>query len=95
VSDPLVRHLKRVREAHHMTQAQVEECMELPEGTYRHIERGRRSLPDFRDSLVHWVQKFENCVGASTKERRQILEELSRAILEQFAVLLRDIEQGT
>lgn len=92
MSDPLVRLLKQVRRDHRQSQGNVEECMELPEGTYRHIERGRRSLPDFRNGLVSWIQRFENCVDASTEERRQILDVLSRAILKQFEALLWDIE---
>jgi transcriptional regulator with XRE-family HTH domain len=95
MSDPLVRLLKRVREAHKVSQAYVDECMDLPENTYRHIERGRRPLPDFRHDLADWVQRFENCVGASKEERRAILQELSRSIVEQFERLLRDIEEDT
>jgi transcriptional regulator with XRE-family HTH domain len=95
MSDPLVRLLKRVRKAHKATQAYVEECMNLPQDTYRHIERGRRALPDLRHDLVDWVQRFENCVDASKEERQEILEELSRFILEQFQRLLRDIDENT
>jgi len=95
VSDPLVRLLKRVRKAHNVTQAYVEECMQLPPDTYRHIERGRRALPDLRHDLVDWVQRFENCINASKEERREILEELSRSILDQFRRLLRDIEENS
>jgi transcriptional regulator with XRE-family HTH domain len=86
--------LKRVREAHNVTQARVEECMGLPLDTYRHIERGRRPLPDLRHDLALWIQSFENCVDASAEERKQILTELSRSILEQFQWLLEDIERA-
>lgn len=92
MSDPLVRLLKRVREAHNLSQTRVEVCMGLPPGSYRHIERGRRKLPDFKHDLVIWVRNFENCVGASKEERQQILSEMSRSILEQFAALLSDLE---
>jgi DNA-binding XRE family transcriptional regulator len=94
VSDPLVHLLKRVRKAHKLSQANVEKCMELAQGAYRHIERGRRKLPDFQHDLVAWVRTFENCVGASREERQQILKEMSHHILEQLEVLLRDLEQN-
>ena len=94
MSDPLVRHLKRVREAHHMSQSQVEECMKLAHGSYRHIERGRRPLPDFRQGLVTWMREFQSCVEASDAEREQILLELSRSILEQLAGLMDDLRHG-
>lgn len=95
MSEPLVRLLKRVRESHGVKLARLEECMHLPQGTYRHIERGRRRLPDFRQDLVPWIQSFENCVGATPEERKAILEKLSRQILDQFDVLLRDVQNGT
>ena len=94
MGDPLVRLLRRVRKKHKKSQASVEECMDLPVGTYRHIERGRRSLPDFRQNLVDWVRKFEECVEATREERREILDELSRSILDQFQRLLQDLENG-
>lgn len=94
MSDQLVRRLKLVRKSHGVSQAQLEECMHLPQGTYRHIERGRRPLPDFRQNLVPWVQSFENCVGASTEERKAILEDLSHIVLDQLGILLQDIQNG-
>ncbi len=93
MSDPLVRLLKRVREAHRVSQASVEECMGLAQGTYRHIEIGRRPLPDYRHDLPNWIYEFENCVGATPEERREILDLMSRQILKQFDVLLRDLER--
>jgi transcriptional regulator with XRE-family HTH domain len=93
VSEPLIGLLKRVRLAHHLSQESLEECMGLPHGTYRHLERGRRDLPDMRHGLVAWVQMFEACVEATTEERVTILHVLSRSILGQFAALLQDIEQ--
>lgn len=99
MSDPLLRLLKQVREAHQVSQERVDECMDKPAGTYRHIEVGRRRLPDVfgdrdgRDDLVSWVFKFEDCVNATLEERRKVLETLSRGVVNSFALLLHDIER--
>lgn len=93
MNDPLVVLLKRVRERHGLSQAYVEEKMNLPHGTYRHIEHGRRQLPDIRGGLAQWIEDFENAVGASKAERVEILNELARVILDQFRHLLRDLDK--
>lgn len=93
MQDPIVRVLEQVRNAHQRSLSSVEECMQLPQGTYRHISRGRRSLPDFQNDLVLWIQTFENCVDASVEERKLILKYLSAAIVQQFALLLDDIKR--
>jgi hypothetical protein len=93
MSDSLVSLLEQTRKAHRKSQAQVEVCMELPQDTYRHIEHGRRPLPDIRNGLTDWMLKFEECIQASTEEREKILQELSRVTLEQFERLLKDIER--
>lgn len=93
VEDPVVRVLEQVRNAHKRSLASIEECMQLPQGTYRHISRGRRPLPDFQGDLVLWIQTFENCVDASVDERKLILKCLSATIMEQFSRLLDDIKR--
>ncbi len=92
--DPLVDLLKSIRKAHGISQEAIEDCMELPDGTYRHFERGRRKLPDYRSGLTAWIKKFEDCVTASSKERRQILELLSHEIVDQFSDLLDDLQRN-
>ena len=94
MSDPLTHLLKRAREAHKVSQEKVDDCMGQSLGTYRHIERGRRNPPDFRNGLVAWVRTFLNCVGATRAEREQILREMSHDILEQFSNMLHDIERS-
>jgi transcriptional regulator with XRE-family HTH domain len=90
VSHPLVRTLKQVRNAHNVSQEQLNDCMLLPKNTYRHIERGRRQLPDLQHKLAEWVQTFEDCVHATTEERQLILKTLSAYILELLYPLLPD-----
>ena len=93
MSEPLMRFLKQVRVTHGMSQAALERCMDLPHGTYRHVEKGRRPMPVLENRLAEWVHTFEDCVGATTEERMTIANMLSRSILDQLAVLLQDIEQ--
>lgn len=99
VRDPLLRLLKQVREAHGVSQEQVDLCMQQALGTYRHIEVGRRRPPDLlgdrdgRNDLVSWVYKFEDCVNATFEERRKFLETLSHDVVNRFALLLHDIER--
>lgn len=88
--DPLVTLLKEIRQSHKVSQRSLEACMDLPEDTYRHIETGRRRLPDFRNNLVGWVQNFANCVHANADERRRILDLVSREVIEQFSRVLDD-----
>lgn len=93
MQDPLVRVLEQVRTAHQLSQASIEDCMNLPQGAYRHIARGRRPLPDYRHGLTSWVRDFEDCVDATVEERQAILRHLSEPILEHFAILLDDINR--
>lgn len=90
--DPLVALLKKVRERHGVTQAKLDEYMGLPPGTYRHIERERRPLPDYRGDLVDWIRQFEDCVQATREERKEILQVMSQQVLAEFDKLLRDLE---
>lgn len=89
--DPLVVLLVGIRKAHGLSQKALEEGMKLPEGTIRHIEIGRRRLPDFRQGLIAWIRNFQVCVNASERERKQILDLLSKEILKQFGGLLDDL----
>jgi transcriptional regulator with XRE-family HTH domain len=88
--DPLVSLLKAIRRAHGISQRTLETRMGLPEATYRHIESGRRNLPDYRNGLVEWIKIFVNCVHATEDERRQIIELMSHEIVQQFSRLLDD-----
>ncbi len=92
--DPLLGIMQAIREAHGVTQGQIEERMGLARGTYRHIEKGRRPLPDARSGLVKWIQGFCNCVGATPEEREYLIRELSRTILQEFSILLDDLQRS-
>jgi hypothetical protein len=91
--DPLVVLLIGIRKAHGLSQKAVEVGMHLPEGTIRHIEIGRRKLPDFQNGLIVWIRNFQACVHASELERKQILDLLSKEILKQFGDLLDDLSR--
>ena len=90
MQDPLLDLMKAIREQHKLTQGEVATCMGISKGTYRHIEKGRRPLPDIRRGLVSWIRRFEECVQATRDEREKILELLSRVVLQEFSVLLDD-----
>src|SRR5262245_45739796 len=83
MSDPLVQFLKALREEHGQTQSQVAGCVGLAAGSYRHIERGRRPLPDFRHGLVEWVKRFLACVQGTPEEGQQGLELMTREFTAQ------------
>lgn len=92
--EPLVVLLKNIRTAHKCSQAAVADCMGIATDAYRHIERGRRPLPDFRHHLVAWVRDFEECVQASIEERKQLLTLLTDQVLRDFSILIDDLNQG-
>ncbi len=89
--DPLVPMLKLIREHHGLSQAQVAECMGISPTSYRHIESGRRPLPDYRNGLIRWIMTFEQCVRATQQERADILTVMSQQILSEFQLLLDDL----
>jgi transcriptional regulator with XRE-family HTH domain len=91
MGDPLLALMKRIREAHGMSQVQVAACMSIAEDTYRHIEKGRRLLPNIRQgALGRWMRSFLNCVNATLDERRRLRELAARLILEELSYLLED-----
>ena len=91
MQDPFVNLLRTIREQHDVSQRRLAKCMRILAATYRHIERGRRPLPDFRHGLVAWIKRWEDCVGCTREERQEILDQLSRQILTEFSVLLDDV----
>jgi transcriptional regulator with XRE-family HTH domain len=93
VRDPLLDLMQVIREQHNLTQGDVAKCMGISNGTYRHIEKGRRPLPDIRRGLVSWIRRFEECVQATRDERETILELLSRVVLQEFSTLLDDAQR--
>jgi transcriptional regulator with XRE-family HTH domain len=91
MGDPLLALMKRIREAHGMSQVQVAACMGIAEDTYRHIEKGRRPLPTIRQgALARWMRSFLDCVNATPNEQRRVKELTSRVILEELSYLLED-----
>lgn len=92
MSDQLMRILKQVRKAHDVAQERVNDCMELPKNTYRLIETRHRRPPDLRQNLAEWVEKFEDCVGATPDERKRILDALVAYIFELLQPLLPEGE---
>ncbi len=91
MSDPLLRLLRKVRENHRISQDKIARCLSVTKDTYRHMEKGRRPLPDFRDGLTTWIKRFEDCVGASEQERIQIFRLLERYIVQEFSILVDDL----
>lgn len=90
MDDPLLALMKTIRESHRMSQIQVAACMSIAEDTYRHIEKGRRPLPDIRTGeFARWMASFLDCVSATDEERTHLSELASRVILEELSRLLK------
>jgi transcriptional regulator with XRE-family HTH domain len=90
MDDPLLALMKTIREAHGMSQLQVAVGMHIAEDTYRHIEKGRRPLPDIRQGeFARWMASFLDSVEATDEERAHLSELASRVILEELSRLLK------
>jgi transcriptional regulator with XRE-family HTH domain len=90
MDDPLPALLKAIRKTHRMSQVQVAVCMGIAEDTYRHIEKGRRPLPDMRQGdFTRWMQAFLDCVNATDTEREHVSELTSRMVLGELGRLLK------
>jgi transcriptional regulator with XRE-family HTH domain len=89
MGDPLLALIKTIREAHGMSQLQVAAAMGIAEDTYRHIEKGRRPLPDIRQGeFARWMRAFLDAVGASDEERAHLAELAARVVLEEMSHIL-------
>ena len=54
--------------------------MDIPFGTLRHIETGRRPLPGLQDGLSKWIEHFLDCVQATAEEREQLSRLAARVL---------------
>jgi transcriptional regulator with XRE-family HTH domain len=93
VAVDLLTVLKTIRERHRKSQDVIAECMGISRDTYRHIEKRRRPLPDFRHGLIAWLRRFLKCADATEQEEREAISAASQEFVEQFADWLRDIEK--
>ncbi|HEY7020891.1 MAG TPA: helix-turn-helix transcriptional regulator [Ktedonobacterales bacterium] len=91
MGDSVLALMKAIREAHGMTQLQVAMEMGIAQDTYRHIEKGRRPLPDVRNGeLGKWMRSFLDAVDAAPDERQYMKEVVSRLVLHELSDLLDD-----
>jgi transcriptional regulator with XRE-family HTH domain len=88
MDDHLVGLIKAIRKAHRMSQSKVAECMHIAQDTYRHIEKGRRPLPDVFRGLVDWMEDFLTCVQATGEEREALVLLAARLTADEFSRLL-------
>jgi hypothetical protein len=58
----------------------------------RHIEKGRRPLPDFLHGRIVWVRSYLKCVGATPNEEQEAISLASHEFLGQFEEWLHDVE---
>jgi hypothetical protein len=78
---PLVVLLRTIRRRHKkISMLTIEACMEIPFGTLRHIEKGRRPLPGLQDGLSKWIEHFLNCVQATADEREHLRRLAARVL---------------
>jgi hypothetical protein len=82
---PLVRLMRRIRQAHRKKQVDIDACMGLPFQTLKQIEGGRRELPGILGGgappLSDWIQKWLTCVGATEAERTEVENLLMRIVI--------------
>jgi transcriptional regulator with XRE-family HTH domain len=89
MDDPIPRLMKVIREAHGMSQVQVAIAMGIAEDTYRHIEKGRRPLPDIRQGeFTRWMRLFLDAVRATDEERTHLTELAARVVVEEVSHIL-------
>src|SRR5215468_4193447 len=89
MGDPLLALMKTIREAHGMSQVQVAIAMGIAEDTYRHIEKGRRPLPDIRQGeFTRWMRLFLDAVRVTDVERAHLTELAARVVLEEVSRIL-------
>lgn len=85
---PLIQQMKRIRKHHRVRLVDAEACMELPTGTLKQIEEGRRPLPQLISSdgleFAAWFQNWLRCVRASADERDDVEESLMLLVLGRF-----------
>ena len=88
MDDPILALMQTIRREHGRTQIQIATCMAIDEDTYRHIEKGRRPLPDIRRGFSRWIRAFLDCAGATPNERVDMTELASRVFLEELSHIL-------
>lgn len=66
--------------------------MGVGKDSLRHIERGRRPLPDFLHGRIKWVRQYLTCISATADEEKEALSLATHSFVEQFADWLRDLE---
>lgn len=101
-TDPELRRLlKQIRENHGKTQEQIDSYMGNPLGTYRHIEAGHEhrnlpdpldELPDGKNALVEWLNRFFELVQPTDQERKMVRSRVRHITLEKVASTLKEIE---
>jgi transcriptional regulator with XRE-family HTH domain len=84
-NDALVRRIREIRKAHHITQAQLVACMNVAEQAIKKIESGEQQLPGVQEgsgpSLHTWLEAWFRCVAVSDTERREIEDLLMLKII--------------
>jgi DNA-binding XRE family transcriptional regulator len=88
MDDPILELMKTIREDHERTQIQIAACMDIAEDTYRHIEKGRRPLPDIRRGFSRWIREFLECAGATPEERVRMRELAARLFVEELSHIM-------
>lgn len=93
MTDELVEYLKKVREAHGISQETLAKRMGILGDTLRHIEKGRRPLPDYRNGFVEFVRLYLAGCGATPSEQSRAVELARKPIEDKLARWRQELEE--
>ena len=88
----LVRRLVSIRKEHRVSQMTLASRMGIRHDTLRHIEKGRRPLPDFMHGRIDWVRRYLKFVAATPEEEKEVLALTSHEFVDAFAAWMLDLE---
>ncbi len=91
LAEDLVRKLVKLRNKYGRSQEYVAFKMGIFPDTLRHIEKGRRPMPDFAHGRVEWIHAYLVAVGASEEEQEEVIKNIADLLAGEFTEWLREL----